>query len=68
MIRVKVKVKGKGTMEEPFEPALSVPITFNDAKYEKGFVTIEIDPKDKEKIANDIVEEPSLIEVEVTAR
>ena len=57
MIKVKVKVRGKGTPEEPFEPALSQPITFYNAKYEKDCCIIEIDEKDKEKITEDIIEE-----------
>jgi len=61
MIRIKVKVRGKGTMEEPFEPALSQSVTFNNAKYDKDACIIEIDGKDKEKIAKDIIEEIQVI-------
>jgi len=55
-MKVRVKVIGKGTMEDPFRPALSTPINFHNAEYEGDTVIIRIAKADKDKIANDIIE------------
>jgi len=58
-MRVRVKVIGKSTELDPFRPQLSMPISFNNAKYEKDTVVIEIDERDLEKISKDVIERVS---------
>jgi len=55
-MKVRVGITGSGTMEDPYRPKLSQPVTFHNAKYENDTVIIEISKEDYEKIKDDVIE------------